>query len=191
MRVVVAVTGASGAIYAKRLLEILKEKNIPTDLIVSHAAAQIIEHELSISLDIFGSLASRQHKPDHLSSPLASGSYKVDAVIVVPCSMKTMAAAASGYAENLITRAIDVAIKEKRKLILVPRETPMSSIHLENMLTLARLGAYIIPACPGFYHNPKRIVDLVEFIVSKILDSLGVEHYLHEKMEWSDPRDKQ
>lgn len=185
MRIAVLVTGASGVIYAKRFLEILKEKDIPTDLVISENAAQIIEDELRISPKLLASLASRQYMPDDLFSPLASGTYRVDAVVVVPCSMKTLAAAANGYGNNLIARCIDVALKEKHKLILVPRETPMSAIHLENMLSLARLGVVIIPASPGFYHNPKGIEDLVEFVVAKMLSSLGIEHSIRERTKWT------
>ncbi len=185
MRVVIAVTGASGAIYAKRLLEALKQKSVTTDLIVSPTAAQIIEQELEISLEVFGSLASRQHKPNDFSSPLASGSCRVDATVVIPCSMKTLAAAANGFAENLISRAIDVTIKEKRKLILVPREAPLSAIHLENMLILSRLGAFIIPACPGFYHSTKGINDLADFVVAKVMDALCIEHDFFDKVHWT------
>ncbi len=185
MRIVVAVTGASGVIYAKRLLEVLKEKAVTTDLIVSSTAAQIIKQELNMSTDAFSFLASRQHEPNDFSSPLASGSCRVDATVVVPCSMKTLAAAANGYAENLITRAIDVAIKEKRKLILVPRETPMSNIHLENLSRLSRLGVFIIPACPAFYHHPESIEDLVDFIIARILDALCIEHNFFDKVQWT------
>ena len=136
----------------------------------------VIKQKLEISLEVFGSLASRQHKPNDFSSPLASGSCRVDATVVIPCSMKTLAAAANGFAENLISRAIDVTIKENRKLILVPREAPLSAIHLENMLKLSREGVIILPAMPGFYGCPETAMDLVDFIVGRIMDQLDMEN---------------
>jgi 4-hydroxy-3-polyprenylbenzoate decarboxylase len=111
-------------------------------------------------------------------APIASGSAKVDAMVVIPCSMKSLSAIANGYATNLIERAADVTLKEKRKLVIVPRETPLSAIHLKNMLTLAKLGCHIIPAMPAFYNHPKDIEDLVNFIVARVLDNMGVENNL-------------
>jgi len=184
-RIVVAMTGASGVIYGIRFLEALSELrgDIEIDLIISKVAENIIRIETEYDPSYVKSLATRVFNPGDLTAPIASGSYLFEAMVIIPCSMKTLSAIANGYSENLITRAADVALKEKRKLILVPRETPLSPIHLENMLKLARLGVVILPACPGFYHGPKKISDLVDFIVGKVLDQLGIEHDLFER--WS------
>lgn len=180
-RLIVAVTGASGAVYAKRILEVLRESNVEVHLIVSRAAETIIRQELDVGKDYLERLASRSYGEDEVDAPPASGSFKVDGMVIVPCSMKTIAGIASGYADNLILRAADVTMKEGRTLVLVPRETPLNAIHLRNMLELARLGVVILPAMPAFYHKPKRVEDLVDFVVGKILDVLGVEHGLFRR----------
>ncbi len=178
-----AITGASGVIYGIRLMEVLANKNVETYLIMSETAKKIISIETDQDPSYIESLATRVFLNTDMTAPIASGSFKFDAMVIVPCSMKTLGMIANGIADNLITRAADVAIKEGRKLILVPRETPLNAIHLENMLKLARLGVVILPACPGFYHEPERIMDLVDFIVGKILDQLGIEHSLYKR--WS------
>lgn len=180
-RLVVGVTGASGVVYAKRLLEVLKEKNIETHIVVSKTAERIIKHELEMDRADFEKLGRYCYREDHADAPLASGSFKTDGMIIIPCSLKTLAGIASGYADNLILRAADVTLKEKRKLILVPRETPLNAIHLRNMLELAKIGVVILPAMPAFYHKPKSIHELVDFIVGKILDILGIEHELFKR----------
>ncbi|AEF96767.1 UbiX family flavin prenyltransferase [Methanotorris igneus] len=181
MKVVVCVTGASGAIYAKRLLEVLKEKNVETFLIISNSAKKIIEHELKIKCNDFIKLADKYYENDDFFSPLASGSNKFDAAIVIPCSMKTLSSIANGYSSNLIVRVCDIALKEKRKLILMPREMPFNAIHLENMLKLAKLGVVIMPPIPAFYNEPKTIDDLVNFVVGRVLDILGIENDLFKR----------
>lgn len=181
MRVVVAMTGASGAAYGKGLLEELRKRKIETHLIVSEAGAKVIHHELGISKKEIERLASHAYDVNDLSAPLVSGSFRTDAMVVIPCSMKTLAGIASGFSTNLILRAADVALKEGRKLILVPRETPLSVVHLRNMLTLARQGVVILPAMPGFYHNPKTIESLIDFIVGRVMDALGIETDLYER----------
>jgi 4-hydroxy-3-polyprenylbenzoate decarboxylase len=181
MRIVVAITGASGVVYGKRLLEVLSEKSIETHLIISKEAGELIVSELSSKRDDIEKLANHVYQMNDLLSPLSSGSFITDGMIIVPCSAKTLAGIANGYSDNLILRTAEVAIKQGRKLILVPRETPLSAIYLENMLKLARLGIVILPAMPAFYHNPKSINELVDFIVGKILDSLNVEHNLFKR----------
>jgi 4-hydroxy-3-polyprenylbenzoate decarboxylase len=181
LRLIVAVTGASGVIYGRRLLEVLREKKVETHLIVSRAAEKVVEHELKLTKKDLEKLATYTYDADDLNAPFMSGSFKIDGMVVVPCTMKTLAGIACGYADNLILRAADVTIKERRKLIIVPRETPLSVIHLRNMLTLAELGVYVVPAMPAYYHKPKKIDDLVDFVVGKVLDCLGVEHTLYRR----------
>ncbi|MFQ6053036.1 MAG: UbiX family flavin prenyltransferase [Candidatus Bathyarchaeia archaeon] len=180
MRLIVAVTGASGVIYGKRLLEVLKEMAAEVHLIISESAELVIDHELD-GPQALARLADHVYEPGDLTAPLTSGSYRVDGMVIIPASMKTIAAIASGYCDNLISRAADVQLKERRPLILVPRETPLNAIHLENMAKLSRLGVTILPAMPGFYHGPETIGDLIDFVVGKVLDQLGVEHDLYRR----------
>jgi 4-hydroxy-3-polyprenylbenzoate decarboxylase len=170
---VIGVTGASGVIYARRLLEVLC-RDATVHLIVSDIAQQIAAHE-QVSFEGF---RATYHKTDDIAVSIASGSHRFDGMVVIPCSQKTLAAIANGYADNLITRTADVCLKEHRKCILVTRETPLSKIHLKNMLAAEDAGATIMPACPGFYHKPKTIDDLVDMVVARVLDHLGVEHTL-------------
>jgi 4-hydroxy-3-polyprenylbenzoate decarboxylase len=179
MRLIVAITGASGTIYGKRLLEEAKRRKIEVHLVVSAAGEKVAEAELG-KVD-WAKLATRVYSPDDIAATIASGSFKVDAMVVVPATMKTVGALASGYCDDLISRAADVQMKEGRRLILVPRETPLHAIHLENMAKLSRMGVTILPAMPGFYHEPKTVDDLVNFIVGKILDQLGVDHALYRR----------
>lgn len=172
MKVLIGITGASGITYARRLLDVLGELGIETDCISSGAAIKIAKHE-GVEFDCMSE--------DNIEAAFASGSFYVDAMVIVPCSMKTLSAVATGYASNLITRSADVMIKEGRKLVLVPRETPLSPIHLENMLKLSRIGVAILPAMPAFYPKPERIEDMVDFIVGKILDNLGIENNMFER----------
>ncbi|MCP8312624.1 MAG: UbiX family flavin prenyltransferase [Candidatus Methylarchaceae archaeon HK02M1] len=189
MRIVVGITGASGVIYGKRLLEVLSDKGVETHVIVSRGAAEeIIAHELTSKRKDIEKLATRAYQLDDLLSPLASGSYITDGMVIVPCSAKTMAGIAHGYSDNLILRAAEVTIKQGRKLILVPRETPLSAIFIENMLKLARIGVVILPAMPAFYHNPKNIDQLIDFVVGKILDSFGLDHNLFKRWRNTDSK---
>ncbi len=181
MKLIVAITGASGAIYSRRLLEILRELGVEVHLIISKAAEGIIKHELGITRSEIERLARYAYREDDMEAPLSSGTFIVDGMIIIPCSMKTLAGIVNGYSENLILRAADVTLKERRRLIIVPRETPLSTIHLRNLLEAARNGAIILPAMPAFYHKPERIDDLVDFIVGKILDSIGIKHKLFRR----------
>ena len=179
MRVVVGVTGASGAQYALALLRNLKGHDV--DLVISEDAKKVIAHELDMPAKAFGRLAAHTYANADTAARPSSGSYRFDAMVVVPCSMGTLGKVAWGISDNLITRAAAVALKEKRKLILVPRETPLAATHLENMLKLANQGVVILPAMPGFYHWPKTVDDLVNFVAGKILDQLGIENKLFKR----------
>jgi 4-hydroxy-3-polyprenylbenzoate decarboxylase len=185
--IVVAITGASGAPYAVRLLEALADARRAVQLIVSSHGFRLLDTEMGIdSLD-----ALRTHigveawdrsitvfdDTDRGATP-ASGSALSDGMVICPCSMGTLSAISIGASRSLVERAADVALKERRKLILVPRETPLSAVHLENMLRLTRAGAIVMPAAPGFYHRPTSIDDLVNFVVARVLDHLGVRHSL-------------
>lgn len=190
--VTLALTGASGMAYGLRLLEGLLEGGCRVYLLVSQAAQVVAKQELDINLpsnpkELEASLAERYSpQPGQLRvfgreewfAPVASGSNPADAMVVCPCTMGTLAAIAQGLADNLIERAADVMLKEGRKLVLVPRETPFSAIHLENMLKLARLGVVILPANPGFYHHPQTVAEVVDFVVARVLDQLQVPHRL-------------
>lgn len=178
MRLIVAITGASGVIYGKRLLEVLRSKDVETHLIISKAGEKVIEHELDTSKSNLKKLANYVYDMDDWSAPIVSGSFKTDGMVIIPCSMKTLAGIAHGYSDNIILRAADVTLKEKRKLIIVPRETPLSAVHLRNMLELVEENVTIVPAMPAYYHEPKGIGDLVDFVVGKVLDLLGIKHTL-------------
>lgn len=183
--IIVAVTGASGVVYAQRLLQVLSEQSFNINLIVSEAAIKVVEQELDLQLSVDnfdvsaflkdGNIETLSyHRISDIGSPIASGGFPVRAMVIVPCSMNTLSAIANGLASNLIERAANVTLKEGRKLVLVPRETPLTAIHLENMLKLARAHACILPAMPGFYFHPKTIEDQVNFVVAKILNYLHI-----------------
>lgn len=184
---VLAITGASGIVYGMRLMNFLaKAYNI--DLVISESALSVMSHEISPDMRDMDSIRGKIEKVNvrvyserDLYAPIASGSNKIDGMFIVPCSMKTLSAIASGYADNLITRAADVMIKEGRKLIVSPREMPFSSIHLENMLKLSRLGVVIAPPVPAFYHNPQGLEDVINFVVGKLLDLMGIENDLYRR----------
>ncbi|MFH1563350.1 MAG: flavin prenyltransferase UbiX [Nitrospirota bacterium] len=186
MKIIIAITGASGVIYAQRLIELLLEQEgVEISLTLSKTSALLIKDELKVKIDLqkfnheelFGEKGSRIsyfHYED-LSADFISGSNYFEAMVIIPCSMGTLARIAGGLSDNIILRTADVALKERRKLILVPRETPLNYIHLRNMLELTTAGAIILPACPGFYHQPKTINDLVDFVVLRVLDHLGIK----------------
>lgn len=173
--ILIAITGASGISIAVKLLNYLKEKNIETELIISKAAELVLLSEANIRITDIQQLATIYYDVNDLTAPPASGSYRNDGMIIVPCTMKTLASIANGYSDNLITRAADVTIKEKRKLILIVRESPLSPIHLENMLKLAKLGVVIAPPIPSYYINPESVDELINHTVGRILDQIGIE----------------
>lgn len=181
MKIVIAITGASGALYGIRLIKELKKRGHELHLIISKNAKKIIEYETSYSAEEIVKEANEFYDEDDMECKLASGSFIYDAMVICPCSVKTMACIANGIALNLITRSAICCLKEGRKLIVVPRETPVELIILENMIKLKKAGAIILPAMPAFYHKPKKIDDMVNYIVGKILEQLGIEHGLYEK----------
>ncbi|OJZ85392.1 hypothetical protein ASPFODRAFT_62041 [Aspergillus luchuensis CBS 106.47] len=175
-RLILALTGATGSIYGIRTLQTLHDLNIETHLILSKWALPTLRYECpQYTLPYLTSLATHTHSPRDLAAPISSGSYPVDGMIIAPCSMKTLAAIRMGYGEDLISRSADVCIKEGRKLVLMVRETPLSVIHLENMLALARLGVVIFPPVPGFYTRPGGIEEVVGHSVGRMLDVMGVD----------------
>ncbi|MGI9861009.1 UbiX family flavin prenyltransferase [Moorella naiadis] len=188
MKIVVAVTGATGAVYAVRLLEALQGAGTEVHLVLSRWARETLRLETGLTAATMEELATCCYQENDLAAPVASGSFPHQGMVVIPCSMKTLAGIAHGYAANLIMRAADVTLKEGRKLILVPRETPLSAIHLENMLTLARLGAVIMPPMPAFYYRPQTVDDVVKHLVARILDHLGLKQNLVPR--WGLPQNR-
>lgn len=195
-RYAVGWSGGSGIVYGLRLVEVLLAAGHEVHLSATGAALRVLRHEAGRALDaahpqlaaLFApALRARlfEHEPAAVEAAPASGSAGIRAVVLCPCSMGTLARVAHGFSSNLLERAADVALKEGRSLIVVPRETPLSVLHLENMLALARLGAVVLPAMPGFYHRPASVDDLVDFVVGKILDRLGLEHPLVRR--WQTP----
>lgn len=181
MRLIVGISGASGAILAKRLLEELKKRKVEAHLIVSGSAAQIIRHELGN--EDLSKLASFSYSPDDFFAKVSSGSFKTDGMVVVPCSMKTLGEIANGIGDTLLVRAAEVCLKQDRKLILVPREAPLSLVDLKNMVAAKEAGCAIIPPVLAFYPKPKTVDDMVDFVVGKILDLLGIDNKLYTHWE--------
>ncbi|MDR2489595.1 MAG: UbiX family flavin prenyltransferase [Desulfovibrio sp.] len=176
MRIIVGITGASGVLYGLELLRHLREGGHEIHAIVTPYGWKVLEHECAAGRESILSLVDYLHAHDDLAAPVASGSFRADVMAVVPCSMRTLAAIACGLADNLLCRTADVVLKERKNLILAVRETPLSAVHLENMLKLARLGVGILPASPGFYHRPSCIGDLVDMLVGRIMDNMGLEN---------------
>ncbi|HHT18730.1 MAG: UbiX family flavin prenyltransferase [Euryarchaeota archaeon] len=185
--IVVAITGASGVIYGVRLLEVLKKMEKDTALVVTEPARIILEYEMGINENHLKQLCNHFYQPNDLTSAINSGSCRFESMIIIPCTMKTVSAISTGFADNAVTRAADVALKERRKLILVPRETPLRTVHLENMLKISKEGGIIIPAMPAFYHQPQNIDELVDFLVGKILDVLHIDHHLYQRWQGEVP----
>jgi 4-hydroxy-3-polyprenylbenzoate decarboxylase len=181
---IVGITGASGAIYGIRLLEVLSSvKNVETHLIVSEAAEAIIKYETGRRIEDVRELASFSYDIKDMGAPIASGSFKTDGMIVAPCTVKTMSAIANSYSENLLIRVGDVTMKERRRLLLLVRETPLHIGHLRNMERLCEMGAIIMPPVPAFYYKPQTIQDIVDHTVGRMLDQFGIEHTLFQR--WS------
>ncbi|HSB82988.1 MAG TPA: UbiX family flavin prenyltransferase [Nitrosarchaeum sp.] len=181
MKLIVGITGSTGIIYGIKMLEALNLLKIETHLIMSEWAKKCLVLETKYDLKYIKSLVGSNSDDSNMAASVSSGTYKTDGMIVIPCSMKTLSAIANGYDETLVARAAGVTIKESRKLVLVTRETPFSSIHLDNMLKLARIGVIILPPIPGFYNRPKTIDDLVNHTVGKCLDQFNIEHKLFKR----------
>ncbi|QQK81032.1 UbiX family flavin prenyltransferase [Salicibibacter cibi] len=180
MRIIVGVTGASGSLYAYTLIRTLHQLGIETHVIATKTGEKVLQYECGVNINDMKQFAE-VHDDSNLFAPVASGSFKTDGMVIVPCSMNTLGAIANGIGDTLVTRAANVAMKEKRNLIIVPREAPFHLIHLQNMTKLAEANVSIMPASPGFYHQPKEIWELINFIVSRILDALNIDHKLIER----------
>lgn len=193
-QLIVGITGASGSVYAKRLVECLLQAGHRVHLVITDAGMEVANYELGWKLTgrleedqaflagLFGPGEDlRLYSNRQIGATLASGSFRTDGMIVIPASMGTVSGIAGGRSENLLERTADVVLKERRRLILVPRETPMNAIHLENLLKLSRMGVEIIPAMPAFYNRPQTIADMVDFLVGRVLDHLDVDHELFER----------
>ena len=194
--IIVGITGASGVVYGQRLLQALSDKSYPVHLIVSEAAIQVIECELNLTLDMnefnISKFIDREnhsityHHISDIAASISSGTFKTKAMIIAPCSMNTLCSIANGIASNLIQRAASVTLKEGRKLVVMPRETPLTPIHLENMLKLSKAQTCILPAMPGYYYHPKTIDDQVDFMVGKALDYIGIEYPPYTRKSYGD-----
>jgi len=184
MLLIIGITGASGAIYGIRLLEVLSTvKDVETHLIISETGAEIIKYETDWELERVKTLADVCYDIDDIGARLASGSFKRDGMVIAPCSMKTLSALANSYTDNLITRAADTVLKERKRLVLLVRETPLHLGHLRNTVKLTEMGAVIFPPIPAFYHKPQTIQDLIDHSIGKVLDLFDIEHQLFER--WS------
>jgi 4-hydroxy-3-polyprenylbenzoate decarboxylase len=175
MKVIVAITGATGAIYGVRILQRLREAGVETHLVISRWGARTLLHETPYSREQVEALATVNYAPGDMGAAISSGSFRTDGMVIAPCSAKTLAAVAHGFGENLVHRAADVILKERRRLVLVVREAPLSDIHLENMLKLSRMGAVMLPPMPAFYHHPRTVDDVVDHTVSRVLDQFGLD----------------
>jgi len=173
-RLIVGLTGATGAILGVRLLEALKDSEVESHLVISNWARRTIEHETPYTFKQVCELANIFHNSNNMAAEISSGSFITEGMVVIPCSMRTLGAIAQGSGENLVHRAADVVLKEHRRLVLVARESPLSELHLENMLKLARMGVRIVPPMPAFYNQPKSIGDIVDHIVARVLDQFGI-----------------
>ncbi|WP_033423320.1 UbiX family flavin prenyltransferase [Geopsychrobacter electrodiphilus] len=196
-RIVVGITGASGSIYGLRLIEELLHAQKEVSLLLTDAGRQVLAFETGLQLDVDPALCAKQfllhygavghlqnYRMDDFFAPIASGSSAPDAVVICPCSMGTLGRLAAGLSDNLLERVADVALKEQKKLLLVPRETPFNQLHLQNLLRVSQAGGQILPAMPAFYQKPQSVEELIDFVIGKILDQLGIEHALFTR--WGD-----
>ncbi|MDR9852471.1 UbiX family flavin prenyltransferase [Paenibacillus sp. VCA1] len=185
MKLIVAITGATGAMFGVRLLQFLKDTNIETHLVLSSWAAATIQDETPYTAKEVSQLANYSYSNQDLGARISSGSFRVDGMIIAPCTMKTLASIRVGLGDHLISRAADVVLKERKKLVLVARETPLNDIHLENMLALSRMGAVILPPMPAFYNHPQSLDDLVNHIVFRTLDQFSIHLPEAEEKRWN------
>lgn len=183
MKIVVGITGASGAIYGIRLVEALKSEGVETHVIISKWAEKTIACETAYDVPSVIAMADCCYDIDNMAAAVSSGSFGHDGMVIAPCSMKTLSAIACGYADNLISRAADVTLKERRKLILMTRETPLSMIHLQNMMTVTRAGAMIVPPMPAFYNQPRTLDDIINHSVSRVLDYLNIPNDMTKRWQ--------
>ena len=175
MKIIVGITGATGAIYGVRILQRLREAGAETHLVISRWGARTLLHETPFSREQVEALATATYAPADMGAAISSGSFRTDGMVIAPCSAKTLAAIAHGFGENLVHRAADVILKERRRLVLVVREAPLSAIHLENMLKLSQMGAVVLPPMPAFYNHPRTVDDVVDHTVSRVLDQFGID----------------
>lgn len=182
-RLVIGITGATGAIFGTRLLEALRGTDVETHLVLSKWAMQTIEHETSLTVQQVRALASVCHSEGNMGASVSSGSFITEGMVIAPCSMRTLGAIAHGTGENLVQRAADVVLKERRRLVLVTREMPLSDIHLENMLKLSRMGVTIMPPMPAFYNHPESIDDIVNHVVARVLDQFRIPAHFAQRWE--------
>jgi 4-hydroxy-3-polyprenylbenzoate decarboxylase len=188
---IVGITGASGSIYGVELIRYLLSNDYHVHLVITDAGWRVIQDELDWNITRRSDTITEQfagyesllsyHPIQDIGASIASGSYRVEGMVIMPCSMGSLAAIANGLSNNLLQRAADVMLKENRKLIIVPRESPLSAIHLENMLKLARYGVKIVPAMPAFYHKPAHIKDIVDFMIGKTLDMMGIDNHVYSR----------
>jgi 4-hydroxy-3-polyprenylbenzoate decarboxylase len=175
MKIIVGISGATGAIYGVRLLERLRDAGAESHLVISRWGGRTLLHETPYAREQVEALAHTAYAANDMGAAISSGSFRTDGMVIAPCSAKTLGAIAHGYGDNLIHRAADVILKERRKLVLLVREAPLSDIHLENMLTLSRMGVVVLPPVPAFYTHPRTIDDLVDHTVARVLDQFGLE----------------
>ena len=173
-RLIIGMTGSTGAIFGVRFLEALRQTDIESHLVISKWAQRTIEHETRHTVEQVRALATVVHSQSDMGASISSGSFITEGMVVIPCSMRTLAGIANGYGEHLVHRAADVILKERRPLVLVARETPLSQVHLENMLKLARMGVVMLPPMPAFYNHPQTVDDIVDHIVARVLDQFGI-----------------
>ncbi|KQW89883.1 3-octaprenyl-4-hydroxybenzoate carboxy-lyase [Massilia sp. Root418] len=186
-RLVIAITGATGAVYGVRLLQVLKELAVETHLVVSDAAVLTLHQETGLQRKEVEALADVVHKQNNIGAAIASGSFQSDGMVIAPCSMKTLASVAHGLSDNLVARAADVVLKERRRLVLMVRETPFNLAHLRNMTAVTEMGGIIFPPLPSFYHQPQTIAEMVDHTVARVIDLFGIAHQLAPRWDGLNP----